>query len=193
MKQIILLTFFFTPLVVDAQLKLGITYGGDTYQQYTNPKVSGDSLSRSSGNALLNIALGPKLWLKHCNYSISFESQINWGITSFSIRENKGTGTLSIPIVAKFNTGTLEGYNNIDKLEYSYGLGIQFNRTELSGFKDKYKNNPPREYFKTYIAEFGIHSTNKIFPEITYMYVRVGLAENRASSFNLGIMFDKVF
>jgi hypothetical protein len=177
---------------LNAQIKIGITYGGDFYQNYKNPKVKGDSLGRSSGNYWLNIAMGPKIWYKGCNYSISLESQANWGITAFDLKENKGMGNLAFPIMVKYNTGLLEGHKFYGLNEYSIGVGIQYNKTEIYGFKDKYKNHHPRGYFRTYFVDLSMHTLSDS-PSLDYLYIRFGLGEQGALCINIGMMWDKVF
>lgn len=175
-----------------AQIKAGITYGGDFYQRYTNPIIKGDSLLRSSGNYWLNIAMGPKIWYKGNNYSISVECPVNWGITTFDWQENKGLGSLAYPLLFKYNSGLLEGHKVYGLREFSLGAGIQYNKTEVYGFENKFTNHPSRGYFRTYIIDLGLY-THWIFPDLQYNYIRIGFGEHQAVSFNFGMMWNKVF
>lgn len=45
------------------QFRIGAVFGSDLYHWYRNPNTVPDSAGRSVGNALLNISVGPKIWV----------------------------------------------------------------------------------------------------------------------------------
>ena len=64
------------------QFGFGTVGGFDFYQRYKNPV---DNIAYpASGNALLNIIYGPKIWIGSKKFSVSLEGQVNLGLTSFA-------------------------------------------------------------------------------------------------------------
>ena len=78
-----------------AQFGYGLTGSIDVYQRYVNPKNDLESGSRSAGSILLNLGLGPKLWVGNKKVSFSAEAQAVAGFFAVSAAENKGLGSLA--------------------------------------------------------------------------------------------------
>ena len=178
---------FFIVLVsspVVGQFGFGFVTGLDSYQQQVRPESSDlqDSY-RSVGSALLNPILGPKVWLGNRNFSLSLEAPINWGILAFDMDDFKGLGALSFPLGMKFNFGANSGFNDDQMMGFSFGGGLQYNRTELYGRTDE---APDIGFFKTYYGEaalgFGIGGAD------LQVYLRYGYGEEKAQSLNVGIV-----
>jgi len=187
-----LLFLTLTAVTVQAQIGFGLTSGGDLYQRYTNPKDATDSTGalRSSGNVFTNMSVGPKIWIGSRRFSVSFETQVNIGLTAFSIREYKGLGAVSFPIMAHLNFKGLSGFNkNSFGTGYAIGGGIQYNRTELYGVTSKF-DGIQRKLFPTYVAEVKVGGGGQGI--LFDMYIRYGLGLdenyelNGANSFNIG-------
>jgi hypothetical protein len=180
--------------VAHAQLKFGIglTTGGDFYQRYSNPENPADSGAlRSAGNVLLNGAIGPKIWIGARRFSLSVETQVVIGYTTFGIREYKGMGSVAYPIMAHLNFNGLSGFsNNNFGTGFSIGGGIQYSRTELYGTTRDYENLE-RKLFPTYVGEVKVGMGGKGI--MIDVYARYGLGLdgdnklNGASSLNIGL------
>ena len=86
-RRTLVLYLMFIMHFAQAQFGFGFTVSNDLYQRYTNPKdVVG---ARSSGNAILNLGLGPKIWVGSKKVSASIEAQVNMGFTAFSLSSYK--------------------------------------------------------------------------------------------------------
>ena len=189
MRQVIYVFFialFSTPMV--AQFGAGFTFGGDCYQRYVNPD---DSLgfSRSSGSAILNMQMGPKIWIGGSEVSFSLEGTANIGFLALGLKDRKGMGALSFPILARLNFKGLSALDKEGRFGLSIGGGIQWNRTELYGLRDSYEElGVNRSYFKTYVGEiaygFGLSGFS------AKLYARYGRGADKSSSFNFGICYD---
>ena len=173
-----------------AQFGYGLTGSLDVYQRYVNPKASQEDGSRSAGSVLLNLGLGPKIWVGNKKMSFSIEGQAVAGFFALSTSDKKGLGSLAIPVLAKLNFGGLSTFDREGIQGWSIGGGIQYNRTELYGLSDTAKaNGVVRNYFKTYVIQvsygFGVSGfTGQGF-------VRGGFhPEDHSTSLNTGIQFD---
>ena len=156
MRKILLLTILsilsFT--AINAQIGLGLVVGNDIYQRYTNPED--ESGTRSAGNAILNLHLGPKVWIGGQNFSISVESHANWGSTALSLSDYKGMGSVAFPFIAKLNFGSNSGFNSEMAQGWSIGGGYQFAKTELYGLQSTARSEGlTREIFPVYIGEIA--------------------------------------
>lgn len=175
---------------VKAQFGIGLTAGTDLYNRYSNP-VDDTGEHRANGSVLLNLALGPKIWVGGENFSFSMETQANLGILGLALPDYKGLGNFSIPIMGKFNFAGLSGLNKEGRFGLSLGGGIQYNKTELyyqtRDFKDK---GGKRAFFKTYVVQvgygFGISGFSAQF------FTRYGFNPDLdgANSINVGLQFD---
>lgn len=137
-----------------AQFGIGLTASNDLYNIYSNPE---DGLAhRRNGSVILNLALGPKIWVGGEKFSVSVESQANISFLGLAIKDYKGLGAVSFPIMGKLNFGGLSGLNNKMTFGMSLGGGIQYNRTEIYGLTDEFVElGVVRDYFKTYNVQLG--------------------------------------
>ncbi|MBK8856088.1 MAG: hypothetical protein IPN10_18765 [Saprospiraceae bacterium] len=174
-----------------AQFGLGLTFNYDFYQRYTNPKDNFEA-GRSAGSVLTNISLGPKIWIGKPSFSFSVESQIGIAPLGLDTKEFKGLGMATLPIIGQLNFKGNSGLQTEQSIGYSIGGGIQYNRTELFGLKNKYEDlGVNRTFFPTYIIQagvgYGIGNSGFLFN----LFTRYGFnQESKAQSFNIGIQFD---
>lgn len=196
MKRSFLLSAFFMlfAFASQAQIGIGLTTGGDLYQRYTNPENPADSGAlRSSGNALLNSSVGPKIWIGGDRFSLSIEAQVILGATGFDINEYKGMGTVAFPLMAHLNFKGNSGFGNRTKFGtgFSIGGGIQYNKTELYGTTREFEDLE-RKLFPTYVGEIQLGGGGGGVN--VYFYTRYGVGYDfdtseftGARSLNIGI------
>ncbi len=170
------------------QIGLGTVKGIDLYQKYNNPV---DNIAHpGSGNTLLNLIWGPRVWFGGKNLSVSLEAQVNLGISSMAIKDFKGLGAVSFPAVLKFNFKGLSGFYPGFADGFSIGVGMQWFKTELIYLSDSYeKKGVNRKLYKTYVAQldFGYGS----FGSSGAIYIRYGRNfDSDAYVFNLGLVFS---
>jgi hypothetical protein len=195
-KFTIIFAFLFGGLAfndVSAQIGAGLVLGGDYYQWYRNPEVAGEEALSSTGNVLLNVAMGPKFWFGGENFSLSVEGHINWGITAFDMHEYKGMGNLSFPLIAKLNFGGISGFGQEDRKGIYIGGGMQFTRTEAYGLTSDYTMNTTRNYFPTWIGEIGFGSGGEGITSTTFVRVGLGYENggfNQAFTLNVGSIIE---
>jgi hypothetical protein len=177
------------PQTLSAQFGIGLTLTNDLYQKYTNPSDDLD-LGNSSGSAFLNYSIGPKIWIGKPSFSFSAESQVGLGLLGLDTKNFKGLGMANIPIIGQFNFKGASSLGSDQKIGYSLGGGIQYNRTELFGLREKYKDlGLKRSFFPTYIVQAGGGFGFNGF--VLLMYIRYGFhPDSRANSLNVGIQFD---
>lgn len=187
-KYILLLSFWAVALSMFGQVGIGFVASNDLYQWYKNPE---DGISDPShGNAILNLSAGPKLWVGGKKFSVSFEGQANVGLTGFTVGENKGLGSVAIPIIGSFNFAGLSGLDREGKIGFSIGGGVQYNKTELYGLKQEFVDRGvTRDYFRTIVVQavcgFGVSGFG------LSGVLRYGFdPDSEASSFNFGIQYD---
>lgn len=171
------------------QFGIGLTASHDLYHYYQNPDDVTDE-STSAGSAMLNIGLGPKIWMGGNDFSVSLEAQATIGFFGLSVRDYKGLGTASFPIMAKFNFGGLSGLDKEGKFGWSIGAGIQYSRTELYYVKDSFEEQGgERDLFKTYVGQVGYGFGMSGFSG--HAFVRYGYhPDSGARSLNVGIQYD---
>jgi len=186
-------TFLFLVLVsasfhLQAQFGYGMTANVDLYQRYTNPDKN--EISPSAGNALLNLGLGPKIWLGGKKVSFSAEAMAVLGMTGFSTKDYKGMGMVAIPIMGKLNFNGLSTFDREGALGWNVGGGVQYNRTEAYGLSDEYaQKGITRDYFKTIIAQVGYGYGISGFT--MQGFVRYGWnPDNNARTLNIGLISD---
>jgi hypothetical protein len=140
-----------------AQFGYGLTVTNDIYHRYTNPPQTGSAKAyNSAGSVLLNLGVGPKIWVGGKKMSVSGEAQVVWGMFGLAIKDYKGMGTVAYPLMAKLNFNGLSGLDKEGKVGFSIGGGVQYSRTELYGLRDLYQSrNVARGLYKTYIAQVG--------------------------------------
>jgi len=170
------------------QVGIGLTVSNDLYNRYQNPQD--DVAYEGSGSFLLNFGLGPKLWLGGEDFSISAEAQATLGFFGLALKDFKGLGNASFPLIARLNFGGLSGLNKEGKFGWSVGGGLQYNRTELyyvsGGFKE---DGGERSMFKTYVGEFAYGFGLSGFTAAGVL--RIGYnSETKANTFNLGLQYD---
>ncbi len=175
--------------LASAQFGYGLTASNDLYHYYQNPSDD-TGKSTSAGNALLNIGVGPKIWMGGEDFSLSFEAQATIGFTSFSARNYKGLGTASFPIMAKFNFGGLSALDKEGKFGWSIGAGIQYTRTELYYVSDSFEAlGGTRGLFKNYVGQVGYGFGMSGFS--AHGFVRFGYdPDTNSKAFNLGVQYD---
>jgi hypothetical protein len=189
--KISLLALFIIPLKITAQFEFGYTSGFDLYQRYKNPVD--DLAYPGAGNAILSLNAGPKLWIGSPKISLSLEAQANLGLLTLSLKDYKGLGSVSFPMLAKLNFNALSGMTKDFGAGWAVGGGIAYTRTELFYLSEKYKDlGVNRTFYPTYIAEINFGGGG--YANIGYFYVRYGYHfDTKASVLNIGIMSDKVF
>lgn len=136
------------------QVGLGFTISDDLYNVYSNER---DGIAhRRNGTVLLSPAIGPKIWVGADQFSLSVEAQANLGLLGLAVKDYKGLGSLSFPIMAKLNFGGLSGLNKDMAFGWSIGGGLQYSKTEIYGLSQEYADlGVTRDYFKTYNVQFG--------------------------------------
>ncbi len=185
MKKLILSVLVcFAFSFVKAQVGLGMVVGNDLYQRYTNPQGG------SAGNAVLNLQVGPKLWVGGDNFSVSVESYVNWGATSLSLREFRGMGSVAIPLMAKLNFNGNSGFSSELTSGWSIGGGYQMSRTEWYGVNNTgVQEGISREIFPVFVGELTYgYGIGGFYVEA---FGRYGWdTQSRASTFNLGLSYN---
>ncbi len=167
-----------------AQFGLGLTYNWDIYQRYVNPEANDGNDQRSSGNAFLNLGVGPKMWVGGEDFSFSVEGKAVISPTALDINQYKGLGAVAFPLTARFNIGAFSGFKSNVNWGLSVGGGIQYSRTELFGLKSEFQNLE-RDFFETYFGELSIGFGGGEGIDIG-LFVRYGVGPDNASTLNIG-------
>ncbi len=150
-----ILLLFFALHIGHAQFGYGLTFQNDLYQRFTNPE-SDEDVYRSAGSAILNFAIGPKIWVGGKKASLSVEGLAGIGVLGLAVKDYKGLGTSYFPIMAKLNFNGLSGFDKEGKMGFFIGGGVQYSRTELYGLTSKYEAlGVDRSLFMTYVAQAG--------------------------------------
>jgi len=161
----------------------GGTARTELYSHYSNP--SDDIASRTAGSALLNLGLGPKIWVGAPDFAVSAEASFVFSPLALSINDYKGLGAISFPIIAKLEFLGNSNLNKDGKFGFSIGGGVQYNKTELWYLKPSFKNQGvDRSNFRTYVIEgdfgYGISGFD------VHFFIRYGWAtETDAKSLNI--------
>ena len=138
-----------------SQIEFGYVLGTDFYQRIKNP--ADELASPSAGNVLLNYFLGPKVWIGGPDFSLSLEGQANIGFTTLSIKDYKGLGSVSFPLMAKLNFGGMTGMDREFDLAFALGGGVQYSKSELFYLSKSYKDKGViRALNPTYIIEAAL-------------------------------------
>ena len=184
-----ILTILFTINIGFSQFGYGLTASNDLYHYYQNP-ADDTRESTSAGSALLNLGVGPKVWVGAESFSISLEAQATIGFTGFSIRDYKGLGTASFPIMAKFNFGGLSGLDKEGMFGWSIGAGIQYSKTELYSLSDSFEaKGGSRPLFRNYVGQVGYGFGMSGFS--AHGFVRFGYnPDTNSNALNIGIQYD---
>lgn len=189
-KQMFMWLLALVPAVTFSQVSLGFTASTDIYQRYVNPDASNGALSGSAGSTLLNLGVGPKIWIGNKKYSFSLESQGVWGIMGLSSGDYKGLGTFSVPVMAKINFKGLSTFDREGLTGFSLGGGLQWSRTELYGLSDEAKAaGVTRNFFRTVVVQAGYGFGLSGFT--LHGFVRYGFApQGKSNTLNAGIQYD---
>ena len=177
-------------VVSNAQVGAGFTVANDLYNIYSNPEDVQD-VHRKNGSALLNLGIGPKIWFGAKDFSFSVESLVNFSPLGLAIKDYKGLGAVSFPIMGKVNFKGLSGFNKDTGLGYSIGGGIQYNKTELFGLKDSFESQGvQRDFYRTYNVQAAVGVGLTGFSG--YLYGRYGFNPDLdgARNFHIGLQLD---
>lgn len=191
MKQIFLvIALACSTYMLNAQFGYGLTFSNDIYNRYQNPEQQNIDVYEGNGSLLLNIGGGPKIWIGAPKFSFSLEAQAKIGLAGIALKDFKGMGNHSIPIIGRLNFGGLSGLDKEGKFGWSIGGGIQYNKTELYYTTDKFSDlGVDRNYFRTFVGQvaygFGL-SGFAIQAVLRYGYD----PDTDANSFNFGLQYD---
>lgn len=192
MRQKIIGIFVFLTFVstLKSQFGYGFTVSNDLYHRYVNPKVENEVAGRSAGSAILNLGVGPKIWIGNKNISFSAETQAIIGFLGLSSGDYKGLGTVAFPVIGKLNFKGLSSFDKEGKMGFSIGGGLQWNKTELFGLSDEFQSKGlKRNLFKTYIVQAGYGFGLSGFT--AHGFVRYGFNnEFKSSALSIGLQFD---
>ena len=189
-KQTLILSILFCLIQEVAGQKVGYGFVSriDLYSRYSNPQ---DNIaSASAGSALLNIGLGPKLWLGGEKFSVSAEGAFVFSPLALSTGDFKGLGALAFPVLGRLNFAGLSNVNKEGKFGLSIGAGYQWTRTELYGLQSNFEQQGVRRnYFKNLIGEVGYGYGMGGFS--FGLFVRYGKDNDQQSNlFSLGMILN---
>lgn len=173
-----------------AQFGYGVVITNDIYQRYSNPESSLGDQYGSAGSFLLNLGIGPKIWMGGSDVSFSLESQLNWGIAGLAVSDFKGIGMLSVPLIGRLNFKGLSALDKEGRFGFTIGGGVQWSKTELYYLSNgAEEDGVTRDFFRTYIGEFGYGFGISGFT--LHPYVRYGYnPDDKSNVFHLGIRYD---
>lgn len=171
----------------NAQIGLGRVTGLDFYQYYRVPDY-GNTTGHSSGSAVANIVLGPKLWVGGKSFSVSAEGALSFAPFAFNTAGHKGLGAINIPVSVDLNFMGLSGFSVEAKQGFSVGAGMSFNRTELYFVKDEYAEVRDKGFYRIYFGQigYGVGSGGNDLK----LYLRYGRGDNSASHISTGILMS---
>jgi len=91
MKQILLIVALVcSTYMLNAQFGYGLTITNDIYNRYTNPDQENIDVYEGNGSLLLNLGLGPKIWIGAPQFSFSLETQAKIGLMGVALKDFKG-------------------------------------------------------------------------------------------------------
>jgi len=189
MKQILTILLLGLVTFSYGQFGIGLTASNDLYQYIQNPDdETGESTS--AGSALLNVGVGPKIWVGGNDFSLSLEAQANLGLLGLSAKDYKGLGIVSFPIMAKMNFKGLSALDKEGRFGWSLGAGIQYSKTELFYLKDSFEEKGgSRAFEKTFVGQVGYGFGISGFS--AHVFTRYGYnPDYDAHVFHLGIQYD---
>jgi hypothetical protein len=186
-SAIILVSITFS---LQAQFGYGFSVTNNLYNRYTNPEDPGVDVYNSAGSFLLNLGVGPKIWVGGEDFSFSAEGQGMISFLGLATSDYKGLGMSAFPVMGKFNFGGLSGLNKEGKFGFSIGAGVQWSRTELYGLRDNFAElGVTRDWFRTYVGEIGYGFGLSGFSAKAIL--RYGYdPDSNANTFNFGIQYD---
>ncbi len=184
-----------TTSMLNAQFGYGFTITNDIYNWYQNPVSIGPNdqpldIHEGNGSLLLNLGIGPKIWIGAPNFSFSLETQAKIGFLGLAVKDYKGLGNHAIPVIGRFNFGGLSGLDREGKFGWSIGGGLQWNKTEIYNTLNDYtERGVDRNYFRTYVGQVGYGFGLSGFT--IHGVLRVGYdPDTKARSFNLALQYD---
>lgn len=190
MKYFVIVVFTLLTFSAHSQVGYGFTVTNDLYQRFQNPEEEDIDAYKGAGSLLLNVGVGPKIWIGAPRFSFSVESTANIGLLGLAVKDFKGLGTHHIPVIGRFNFGGLTGLDREGKFGWSIGGGVQFNKTELYYTTNSYEEDGlDRNYFTTYVGQiaYGFGLSGFAIQGV----LRVGYnPDTKANSFNLGLQYD---
>lgn len=140
--------------VLKAQVGIGLAGSLDPYTRFANP--TDDIASRTTGSFLLNVGLGPKIWMGNEDFSFSVEGQAIISPLALSLSDYKGLGMVSFPLVARLNFKGLSALNKYGTMGFTVGGGLQYNRSEIFGLKNEFvEDGVVRDYQQLYVGLVG--------------------------------------
>ena len=173
-------------------IHLGYTFGIDLYQRQTLPEGTADPYAgNGTGSAILNLNLGPKIWIGGKNFSFSLEGQASYAPVAFDLDNYRGLGTISFPIMASLNFNGLSTIGKSFGTGFTIGGGIQYTNTDLYFLSEEHKQVPLENrtgYFPSYFGQVGFGGGGAGLAP--YLYVRYGQGPDRSSILNVGIMVN---
>lgn len=186
---VISVVLLLSAISAQGQFGLGMTITNDFYNRYANPS---DSIAHNAnGSVLLNLGIGPKVWVGGEKVSLSVETYANLGIFALALPDYKGLGNVSFPLIAKLNFAGLSGLNKEGRFGLSIGGGLQWNKTELYYLSNSFEDQGvSRGFYRTYVVQagygFGLTGFGAQF------FVRYGWNPDfdGANSLNIGLQFD---
>lgn len=186
---VVFLLFLGSVGVATSQVGVGFTFSEDLYNVVSNPE---DGIaSNKNGSAILGFGLGPKIWFGKKDFAVTLEAQAAIAPLGLSLKDYKGLGSVSFPIMAKLNFGGMAGYSRLMKGGFSVGGGLQYNKTEIFGLDQEFADRGvQRNYFKTYNVQ--VAGGVGISGFIGSVFVRYGFNPDLsgASNLHIGIQAD---
>ena len=186
---VIFICFSMTSQVQAQWIHWGYTFGLDLYQRQTMPASEIDPFGgEATGSAILNINVGPKIWMGNENFSFSLEGQASYAPLAFDLGNYRGMGVLSFPIIASLNFNGLSTVGKSFGTGFTIGGGVQYTNADLYFLSDEYKaveETNRISYFPAYFGQVGFGGGGTGLAP--YLYLRYGRGEEGANIFHLGI------
>lgn len=189
---ITIILFLSTLSLSFSQIGLGFTGGIDLYQYYQNPSYSDNTNpavpAYSSGSALANFNLGPKIWVGGPKFSVSVEGQASFAPFALDVNDYKGLGAVAFPISMDINIGGLSGFNPLVNTGFSIGGGILFKKSELYFVEDAFSEARDGSFNQAYFGQvaYGIGAGGLV----GRLYARYATAGKKNSYFSIGFNMD---
>jgi hypothetical protein len=189
-KSILVICVLLLAQVARSQVGIGITYGLDLYSSYQNPD-SNDPLITGDGpisSFLLNLNIGPKIWLGLEKASISFEGQVSFSPIAMDWSDFKGMGVFSFPIMGQVQLLGLSGFSEEGGFGLTFGGGVSFTQTDLY-FREEFFEDANREFYPVIFGQIGAGWGYGGYS--IYGYVRYGQGDMNAQNWSIGVAIDQ--
>lgn len=172
------------------QVSYGLSLRTELYSRYRNPDPTSADQSPYAGSALLNLGIGPKMWIGGDLFTIAPEATVVISPFALSTKDYKGLGALSFPLMVKLEFLGLSNFNEIEDFGFGIGAGVQYTRTELFGTSQDFRDaGGSRGYYRTYIvqADFGFGASGFDI----HGYIRYGYdTPTKANLWTVGVGYD---